>query len=498
MKNKLHEGALAVHLKKRMLAVFAAGTALAVIGGASGCAGNTLKVSSDEAWQNYQGHSFPYFKAEKYTKADYELMTALNTDGYKNMSVREFNKKAMDWENEDSYHKAEEAMARLVSSLPEDDKNRDFIFNTMENTWRECEKKHYNQCEKEASAWYSASAVYEKYGDVYGENERLIGCYADFSFNYTISDESALTVGQRDENLLKIKETLEAAIEGQTDAVRTNEEKMEKTLTDTLKAALKNMDEKIVWGEKCSVSYSYDAPYAPDEEAMSADSSDKAVSSLICAEGTAGTSIDSSTSLNVDASAGYTKEQYKQVIDVLLPKDYEKMSVAQFDRAVHKAFAESSWDEDSIAYAYENVSAWLPENDPNFYGINELIPRAAGEYNARAASVYRGENVYPQVSVYEDISLEEDVYGDKVVVGNIIAEYTFSYDILDADRLTVAEREDFLHEVKNGVKRFLTDTAKEGKISRSEFEAGIEAAGKAAGNDKIQFIRCGNCLAELY
>ena len=70
---------------------------------------NGREKGKDEAWQYYQDHGFAYLKTEKYTKADYELITALNTDGYENLTVREFNKKAMDWENQDSYHKAEES-----------------------------------------------------------------------------------------------------------------------------------------------------------------------------------------------------------------------------------------------------------------------------------------------------------------------------------------------------------------------------------------------------
>lgn len=472
--------------------IFVAAMALGLVGAAAGCAhssstepgseagrhGNT--ASGEMAWHSSKSGGFTF---EKYTKADYELIIALNTDGISDMSVYDFNKKAMDWENEDAYHRTEEALTRLFSSLPETDPAADFVFTTMKNTWSECEKKHYNQCAKEQAPWYSATAAYEKRGDVYGESELLLGCYADLSFNYTFADESTLTIGQRDAALAQVEADLISYMEGQPVKTLENIEKMEEKLTGELESILKHMDERVVYGGECSVSYTYEAPYDSD---LYDSEAGNAISGGAWQESGSG------------SGNGYTKAQYQQAVDALLPDGYEKMSVAEFNRMIHKTLAESDWEEDSIAYAYEMVSSWITEDDPNGYALTVLVPQALNEYRARAAALFSGENVYPRASAYEDILLTEDVYGDPVVVGNVVAEYEFSYETADADQLTVSEKERFMAAVRENVRAFLTEAARDGEISQAQLKSGIEAAGQAADNENIRFIVCENCSVDIY
>ena len=113
------------------------------------------------------------------------------------------------------------------------------------------------------------------------------------------------------------------------------------------------------------------------------------------------------------------------------------------------------------------------------------------EYEARAVEIYSGRENNPTQNEWISTYIEEDVFGDDVVVGEVMADYTFSYRLVDADRLTVRERDAFLKAVKEGAKEFLEGALKTGgQATKAAFKAGLEAAGRAASTDAIRFVDC--------
>ncbi len=54
--------------------------------------------------------------SDKYTEEDYEQVRSYQAAGYENMSVDEFNRMVMDWEDEDAFHKTEKCSS--VFSTP--------------------------------------------------------------------------------------------------------------------------------------------------------------------------------------------------------------------------------------------------------------------------------------------------------------------------------------------------------------------------------------------
>lgn len=426
--------------------------------------------------QSGSGRWWRNSRITKYTQADYDLAVSFCVDGYQNKTVAEFDLSVMDWRDEDAYHKMEETLRRLHSSLPEDDKNAGFIYGTLSNTWEACEKKHYETCDREKHSWHNSFSEYETYGDVYGDRLLLAGAYANFDFDYTIADETAITVGERDAMLDSAAKELTQYMGKQPEEKLSDEDTMEKTLETELKKLLKTMgDGNLVWEGACSLSYWWDAPwewyledYLPEDKNKEKDDED-----------------------GDKQPEGYTQEQYKEVLDRFKFDSYKEMSVAEFDRMVNDlTFSSDSKGDELFLQTYEIVCSYLDSEDPNADFFNQTIPTSLQEYKARACSVYSGKLCDP--TYYDHINLErkEDVFGDQVLVDILNGDYTLTYRILDADKLTVGQRELFFDTVRKEAGELLLETIHKGEVTEKDFENAIMEAGKKAGNDLITLIKC--------
>lgn len=462
MKKQRFLGAAAV-----LLAAVLAGCTPVPSGGQASVTAASGRGSHWSSWRSDQ---------RKYTQADVDLALSFRTEGYEKQTVAEFNKKVLDWENEDAYHKTEESLQRLYASLPEDDANGGFIFRTLFNTWRECEKKHYNACSHNSSPWYDGWAKWETNGDVFGDQVLLAGAYADFSFNYKITDESKLTVGERDAILRGVETGMEEFLGRQDSKALGREESMKKALEGELKRLLKALDTPLSWDGELELDYSWMQPFGDYDKTA-------AVS-----EGGTGALEDWS------AADTYTKEQYELAVRGLRPDGWEGMSIGEFNRMVHKVLEGGDGGEEAekLLMAYEMVRASLPESDPSYGFFENTVQWSRDEYDARAREVFTGRTADPEITEYCYAELQEDVFGDQVTVGSAEAEYSFTYRILDEKQLTVKERDGFLLAVKQGAEEFLNQAAKEnsGELTKEKFRAGLEAAGKAASSDKIGFTGC--------
>lgn len=196
-------------------------------------------------------------KENKYTKADYDLAISFRTKDYEDLSVEKFNRSVMDWDNEEAYHKTQESLERLFATLEDDDENRDFIFGPLLQTWRECEKKHYNACEKDSSPSYSGMANVASYGDVFGESLALTEAVADYSFRYHISDPAKTTVKERQEEFKKIEDGLKEFLKKQDRKHLEKQKTMEKVATIELERLLMELKGPVVWDNKAFLFYQW-------------------------------------------------------------------------------------------------------------------------------------------------------------------------------------------------------------------------------------------------
>lgn len=459
------------HKKEQTMMVLLIAAAAFVM---SGCSSSPTASNPPREYTSTRSYVNRWGKpAEKYTKDDYDFLLSFRTEGYEKLPVEEFNRKVLDWENEEAYHKTEDILSRVFQSLSGDDENADFILVTLGNTWNECEKKHFNTCEREKSPWHNDKAECETYGDVFGDSVLLTGGYADFSFDYELDTGSGLTVSQRDELLKSISTRLEAYMKEQPAEALKQEEAMQKTLSSQLEGFLKSMEGGITWGGNSNLDYYWDAPY-----------------DVITSE-----QVVESGSRNEDT---YTKKQYDLVVEKLKPENYEQMSVSEFDRTINKALMDDMGDEEGIGYAYDMVMSSLPEKDENWTYLHDTVQRALDEYHIRTLEVYTGKSSDFSYTGEIYIPLMEDVYGDQMEVGSIEGAYKFTYRIKNADKLTVKGREEFIKSVKQKAEGSAEKEAKQGTIDKAGFKTLLESAGKDASNGYIEFTGCSLEYFEVY
>lgn len=410
-----------------------------------------------------------------YTDADYALALSFQTDGYQTENAALFDKQVMDWENEEKYHKTEDALLRLFESLPDSDPHADFIFGTLSNVWESSQMKHYKSCDRESALQHRGFAWQETFGDIYGDQVLLTGAYAEFDFNYLIADEASLTVGERDSLLGSIEEDMKVCLSQRTKEELSDSRKMEKVLNAELEKLLAQWNGKIRWGGKSSLSYRWNAPYEWEAAVYNQD----------------GTKEQTAT------------PNFQKCYDLVLEKLHfdtcQDMSVAEFARLVNAAFSEGGGDTDSFSYAWEYVMISLPYDDINYSFFQNTVSAALKEYQARAQSVYTQSQVDPSCSGSLQAEKKEDVFGDTLAVAGLSAYYTLSYRILDADRLTVKERDQFLAEINSGAKSLLeTAMANGSTVGKEEVKNALKTAAENADVEYISLTDCDITFFEPY
>lgn len=417
----------------------------------------------------------------KYTKADYELIQSFHTADYEQKSVEEFNRMVMDWDDEEAYHRSEESFRRIFAALEEDDALYGFVHGTLANTWGECDRKHYETCRRERNPWHEGEACLETYGEVFGDKVMLTGAYFSFSYDYEIPDTTAITVAERDSLLEKVDREMQSFLEKQEDGKLSDEEAMEKTLDAGLGRILQRLGNGVVWGGQKTVWYYWDSRYDEQEKEELWEEEE-------------------------DEEEKYTpQEAYDLVLKALKPDGYEKMPLAEFNRKTHALLSEYD-DVVDIPYLYERVLWELEEEesritnktDADVKFLETAVQNSLDEYYAAERSLYARKQIDPKYSASVNVSRKEDVYGDEVIVELAEGYYTFTYRILDADKLTAAERDKFLEDLVREVQK-QADNAKRGQTLDEAFlKKAVDEAGKAGKNPYIAYTGCTIDYMEQY
>ncbi len=125
-------------------------------------------------------------------------------------------------------------------------------------------------------------------------------------------------------------------------------------------------------------------------------------------------------------SPSYTKAQYDDLMKDIKLEGYEEMSIAEFNSRIY-ALLSSENEERRILF--EQILAYLPEDDPEAAYLCNTVQASLEEYTARMEEVYSGKQNDPEFygSAYRE--LKEDVYGDEVVTESRRVSYEFTYRI---------------------------------------------------------------------
>lgn len=195
----------------------------------------------------------------------------------------------------------------------------------------------------------------------------------------------------------------------------------------------------------------------------------------------------------------YTQEQYDLVVKTLKFDGYEQMSIAEFNRKINAAFnnyegKDGGKDMEKLYEAFEMVLMSLPDTDPNADFLRNTVQASQEEYRARVEEVYSRKTVYPDFRGEVRREEKADVFGDEVITCTIQGDFTFSYQILNQDALTVKARDQFIQAVLQGAHDYVYGKTLgeliDSKDGEGEFKKAVEAAGKAASNANIKFVDC--------
>lgn len=168
---------------------------------------------------------------------------------------------------------------------------------------------------------------------------------------------------------------------------------------------------------------------------------------------------------------------------------YKEMTVASFNRMVNNLFAAYDKEKDFIE-VYETVCSWLEGGEDEAFFLRNTIPRALDEYNARAITVYTGKQTDPAYSGRLCVEHKEDVFGDQILVNVLEADYTLTYRLLDAEKITVSQRDQFLEDILSHASPVLEKAITEGEVDENFLEKTLTEAGKKSESPAIALVDC--------
>lgn len=447
--------------------IIATSVLLAMVFSSVSCSKTSNPDEANKADFGYIGNHKQYYGGEiaKYTKEDYDFLKTISLQDLANISVYDFNNKYLNQSNEDEYHKNEKMLERLYQSLPETDSLYDFLNTTVYSSWVESEKEHYNKCEKNANPHYSDSESIDTYEDVYGNKVLTQQISFDITFNYKIVDSKTCSVLARDEILKSVGTTMKSFIEKQNKQDLYQDNKMKSVLLEELNRILSTLSNEIQWAGDSDIYYWM---YDSEEEAKE--------SAIIWNE-----------KKEFDYSKKYTAEQYNQLIQAVVLKDYESMSIADFDRTIYNLFDEETEDYyKSNYFLYEYILNHLDEKDPNYNYLRYEIPLALNEYEAKEQEVLTKKETNVNYGNYSDVVIKGKVYEDDVIIDQLSLFYEIEYRVLNGTECTVKERNEFLTQINKAIYDYIQNNYSN-KMTEKQLLEEFKAIGNKYSNDKISF-----------
>ena len=174
-----------------------------------------------------------------YTKAQYELIANLKTEGYEDLSIAEFNRTIYAALNDGTGE--QETMALLhayemvLTDLPQEDPLAPFLLNTVQASLAEYQDRLnevYSGKQRDSS--FTGHAERNETADVFGDTVSVGWAQVDYSFSYRILDQDNLTVRERDAFLQAILDGMQAWLDGQEAKSLTDQKAVEKALSEEL------------------------------------------------------------------------------------------------------------------------------------------------------------------------------------------------------------------------------------------------------------------------
>ncbi len=187
-----------------------------------------------ETWIPYTG--FEEGKADPetghfYTKAQYDAVAALKTQGYESLSIAQFNRTLYAALYGGSDTALVMAYDMVLNDIPREDPLASFLLNTAQASLGEYQNRLnevFSGEQRDAS--FRGQAGRTETADVYGDRVEVGFAQASYTFYYRILDQDHLTVQERDNFLQSILDGMQAWLDGRPAKELTDRQAMKKAV----------------------------------------------------------------------------------------------------------------------------------------------------------------------------------------------------------------------------------------------------------------------------
>lgn len=410
-------------MKKYLSFVLAA---LLFIGALTGCAdqGNTLALTNAITPITTQVTLPP---DTTFTSEEYEKLLALQFDGYKDMTVSNFQKRVWELTDTEEYRDLLERVSKseALYGLRDTDETAAFLYYVLEPLTAE-------KWQSRSYSGYAASAF------PYPADHASL----EYTFTLTVLDADALTIREYSAARLGL-------ISGMQDIMTTKkEEELLETNVDLMLTALQTDTGKLIeqlQTEKLGVSVEYAYfPLSPQN-----DNSGKACSD---------------TAEEKRRYSNGTEEDYRSLLTLKTP-DYQDIPLADFNSALLEWTNENRETMDRISEdtSWDDFQVTLSNEELSFVKLTVFL---SGMENGKAIqSIYTGTQ--PESPCYSEY-LPQKTTNENGIAAWCDLYYQFSYSVSETEAVTVGERDRQVRGVVNAIHAFWNDTDIENLLKMEE------------------------------
>lgn len=377
----------------------------------------------------------------EFSNEEYEMLAALKPDGYKNMTISEFQQKIWNIRDTKEYAELLERFSQSAefNDLKDTNETAEYFFYILEpitaEKWQTRDFGGYTSTDFEAS-----------------DNAQL-----EYQISISILEPDSLTVGEYNNVRKSASDILQGCLKDKSKEELENEQEMKIYINNVLDEIYNNLcSDKI----KISVIYSFMPLIQYEENISQANTYDEEMEERLNDFG--------------------TREDYASLLK-LKTSDYKNMTVADFNMKLLEWANEDYYRNDriNVDIGWNDFQISLTDDERTFVTTTIL---ASGIENAmHVQSQYIGEEKDPNIGAYDFIKDESE----KGIYCNLYVE--IFYHISDKNKLTVGERDDSIFGALNEIQAFWDNTASKDilKTNKEQIVSMLESIGARYSSEKI-------------
>lgn len=361
---------------------------------------------------------------DSFSKEDYQMLMALQFDDYRHMTVSEFQNKVWEMTDTPEYQNLLERFfkSETLYQMKDSDETASFLFYVLEPL----------TAEKWQTRTYSEAATSDF--PAWEDNATL-----EYSYTLTILAPDKVMVKDYNDMRLGVKDMMQDILKNRTKEELQNETLMQvelKTYVDGLLPYLQTPEVSV------AIEYAYFPLTATDGEPQS-------------------TGFDNDAEQRRYQNG--TEEDYRTLLTLKTP-DYEELPLSDFNSALLEWTNENPKRIERISedIGWNDFQVALTDEELSFVKLTVFL---SGMENGKAIqSSYAGQPISP----YYEEALPQKTVSKSGTAAWCSLYYQFSYNISDAETVTVGERDCQIDGMINAVQEFWNNTDIENMLKMSK------------------------------